>query len=58
MHNNENMKKVAYVAADILTCDHDIIADIFIQSSKYRIRLYSEDDDFICEDIVTDGKTG
>ena len=59
MHKNPNMKKVAFVASDILTCDHDIIADIFVQSpSKQRIRLYSEDEEFICEEIVTDGETG
>lgn len=52
------MKKVAYVASDILTCDQDIIADLFIQSSRQRIRLYSEDEEFICEEIVTDGQTG
>ena len=52
------MKKVAYVASDILTCDHDVIADIFVQSSKQRIRLYSEDEEFVCEEIVTDGETG
>lgn len=47
MHKNEGMKKIAYVASDILTCDHDVIANLFVVS-KQRVRYYSEDDEFVC----------
>jgi hypothetical protein len=32
MHKNENldMRKVAHVASDILTCDNDALAELFV----------------------------
>lgn len=48
------MRKVSHIASDILTCDNDVIADLFvIDASSERIRCYSSDDDEVIEDIVT-----
>lgn len=32
--NNANMKNITYIAADILTSDHESLADLFILPSK------------------------
>lgn len=36
MHQSSNpqTKKYTYIAADILTCDHETLADLFILPSK------------------------
>lgn len=41
MYKNENieMRKVSHVASEILTCDNDVIADLFVIDQ--RIRCYS-----------------
>lgn len=55
-HSNEDMRKVSYVASEILTCDQDCIADLFIiDRTKQRIRIFSDDDDDLCRDIVKNG---
>lgn len=42
------MRKISHVASDILTCDNDNIADLFVlDDTQPRIRCYSEDDDEI-----------
>lgn len=61
MHKHENieMRKVSHVASDFLTCDNDAIADLFvIEEMPARIRCYSEDDDEILEEIVSNETTG
>ena len=56
LHSNSNMRQVSYEANEILTCDQDSIVDIFIiDKSKQRIRLFSDDEDDLCKDIVKNG---
>lgn len=56
MHRHENieMRKISHIASDILTSDNDNVADLFvIDETQPRIRCYSEDDDEILEEIVS-----
>lgn len=48
--NNLQMKNVAYIAADILTSDHEAVADLLIrgQGSHHKD---SEEEDLIVEEI-------
>lgn len=42
MHGNPNRKQVAHIALEILTCDNDSIAELFVvDKNRQRIRLYS-----------------
>ena len=32
--NNQQMKQLTYIAADVLTCDHQTLADLFILPTR------------------------
>lgn len=34
--SNDNMKQVCYIAADVLTCDQDVVADLLILPDKSK----------------------
>ena len=48
--NNAQMKNVAYIAADILTSDHEAVADLLIHGPN-NSHKDSEDEDLIVEEI-------
>lgn len=58
-HLNLEMKKVAHVATELLTTDNDIVVGLFVigdckdHKSSDRIRCYSEEDEEVIEEIVS-----
>lgn len=54
--NNQKMKNITYIATDILTCDHETLADLFILPTKKGENVEEEllNDDEIEEEIETE----
>lgn len=54
--NNPQMKKYTYIAVDVLTCDHETLADLFILPTKKSSASHEEllNDDEIEEEIETE----
>lgn len=50
------MKNVAYIAADILTSDHEAVADLLIHGRNNH-QKDSEDEDLIVEEIEGETET-
>lgn len=54
LSSNPDMRKRTFIASDILTSDHDAVADLFVRSSGLEEVASSDEEGEIYEEIITE----